>query len=150
MVIGTAAQLEAELLERAMKPTVRMMMNPTTHAVSADVPIRDAIKVLIGEGVTDIPVVSGEGDYLGVLSEYDCLRLIAEGDDNANEAKGTAGAYYSSTVPHVSPEVDIYYVAGMFLREPRHRRFAVLDQGELIGVVTRKDVLRALIDLLPP
>ncbi len=132
-----------------MKPTVRMMMNPKTHAVSADMPIREAITVLIEQGVTDTPVVDRDGDYLGVLSEFDCLRLIAEGDDEFNEAKGTAGAYFSSTVPHVSPEVDIYYVAGMFLREPQHRRFAVLDQGELVGVITRKDVLRALIDLLP-
>jgi len=45
--------------------------------------------------------------------------------------------------------MDIYYVAGMFLREPHHRRFTVVDGNKLVGVVTRKDVLRAVRNHLP-
>jgi CBS domain-containing protein len=135
--------------ERAMKPTVHLMMDPVTHAVSAELPIREAIKVLIEKGVTGIPVISPTGQYLGLLSEAECLKLIAEGDDHFLEPRGTAAAYCDSSVPHVSPDVDIYYVAGMFLREHKHRRFPVLDHGKLVGVITRKDVLKALIALLP-
>jgi CBS domain-containing protein len=40
--------------------------------------------------------------------------------------------------------MDVYFVAGMFLAEPTQRRFAVVDDGNLVGVVTRKDILRAV------
>jgi len=132
-----------------MKPTVRQMMDTTTHAVSAELPIRDAIDVLIQKGVTGIPVLGASGEVLGVLSEEHCLKLIAEGDENFDEPKGTVAAYFDASVPQVSPDVDIYYVAGMFLRELKHRRFPVVEDGKLVGVITRKDLLRALRDLLP-
>ncbi len=132
-----------------MKPTVSQMMDKETHAVSMDLPIKDAIDVLVDKGVTGIPVVSPTGQVLGILSEEHCLKLIAEGDADYAAPKGTVSAYFDPNVPHVSPDMDIYYVAGMFLRERQHRRFPVVDDGKLVGVITRKDVLRALSDLLP-
>ena len=133
-----------------MKTIVRQMMDTKTYAVSAGLPIRDAIDVLIDKGVTGIPVLDAGGGVLGVLSEEHCLRLVAEGDEKYDEPTGTVAAYFDSSVPQVSPEMDIYYVAGVFLREPSHRRLPVVENGKLVGVITRKDVLRALRDLLPP
>jgi len=132
-----------------MKPTVSQMMDTETYAVSVDFPIRDAIDILVDKGVTGIPVLSAAGQVLGVLSEEHCLKLVAEGDANYDEPKGTVRAYFDASVPHVSPDMDIYYVAGMFLRERQHRRFPVVDGSKLVGVITRKDVLRALRNLLP-
>lgn len=132
-----------------MKPTVRQMMDTKTHAVSVELPIRDAINVLIDKGVTGIPVLGAGGKVLGVLSEKHCLKLVAEGDEKYDAPTGTVAAYFDSSVPQVSPDFDIYYVAGMFLREGSERRFPVVEDGKLVGVITRKDVLRALRDLLP-
>ena len=132
-----------------MGPTVREMMDVNTHAISVEMPIRDAIDVLIEKGVTGIPVLGAGGEVVGVLSEEHCLKLVAEGDDKYDEPKGNVGAYFDKAVPQVSPDIDIYYLAGMFLRENKHRRFPVVENGKLIGVITRKDALRALRDLLP-
>ena len=132
-----------------MKPTVDQMMDTETHAVSADLPIHNAIDVLVDQGVTGIPVLSTTGQVLGVLSEEHCLKLIAEGDADYDVPGGTVGEYFDASVPQVSPKMDIYFVAGMFLRERQHRRFPVVAGGELVGVITRKDVLRALRELLP-
>jgi CBS domain-containing protein len=132
-----------------MRVTVRHMMNTATHAVSAELPIRDAIDVLIDRGVTGIPVLGAGGDVLGVLSEEHCLKLIAEGDETCDEPKGTVAAYFDPSAPQVAPDMDIYFVAGIFLREQEHRRLPVVEDGKLVGVITRKDVLRALRDLLP-
>ena len=132
-----------------MKTTVRQMMDAKTHAVTADTPIGDAIDVLINKGVTGIPVLGADGKVLGVLSEEHCLKLVAEGDEKFDAPTGTVAAYFDSSVPQVSPDIDIYYVAGMFLRELKHRRFPVVEKGKLVGVITRKDVLRTLRALLP-
>jgi CBS domain-containing protein len=132
-----------------MKTTVRQMMDPVTHAVSAETPLREAINVLIEKGVTGIPVLGAGGRVLGVLSEEHCLKLVAEGDEKFDAPKGAVAAYFDAQVPTVSPDHDIYYVAGMFLRDLKHRRFPVVEDGKLVGVVTRKDVLRAIRDRLP-
>jgi CBS domain-containing protein len=127
-----------------MKPLVREMMDSETHAVSIDLPIYDAIDVLLDKGVTGIPVLGANNKVLGVLSEEHCLKLVAEGDSDFDEPTGSVGAFFDPAVPIVSPDMDIYYVAGLFLREIHHRRFPVVADGQLVGVITRKDVLRAL------
>jgi len=94
-------------------------------------------------------VLSSTGQVLGVLSEEHCLKLVAEGDADYDVPKGTVGECFDANVPQVSPDMDIYYIAGMFLRERHHRRFPVIDDSKLVGVITRKDVLRTLKNLLP-
>ena len=66
---------------------------------------------------------------LGVLSEEHCLKLVAEGDADYDLPKGTVNEYFDATVPQVSPEMDIYYVAGTFLRVRQHRRFPLSTAG---------------------
>lgn len=61
------------------KPTVRMYMDRQTHAISPDEDILSALGRLIKEGVTGVPVIDAQGHLIGRLSEYECLRLLAEG-----------------------------------------------------------------------
>jgi CBS domain-containing protein len=124
-------------------PTVENYMDRMTHALSADDDILVAVRHLIEEGVTDAPVLDGEGRLVGMLSEYDCLRLLTEGR-NGRQPRGPVREFMSRNPTRVPPTMDVYFVAGMFLSEPTQRRFVVVDDGELVGVVTRKDVLRAV------
>ena len=50
-----------------MKLIVRQMMDTSAHAVSADLPIREAIDLLIKKGVTGIPVTNAAGKVLGAM-----------------------------------------------------------------------------------
>ncbi len=124
-------------------PTVRAYMDRDTHALSGDDDILVAVGRLIDEGVTDAPVVDEGGRVVGMLSEYDCLRLLAAGS-GGERARGTVRDYMSTEFTAVPSTMDVYYVAGMFLRDPAHRRFVVIDNEQLVAVVTRKDILRAV------
>jgi CBS domain-containing protein len=125
-------------------PTVRDAMDRETHAISPDLPILEAVSRLIDTGVTGVPVVDAAGAVLGVLSEEHCLKLMAAGDENADAPQGTVAEYYDASVPRVRPDMNVHYVAGMFMRSPQHRRFPVVEDGKLVGVLTRKDILRTL------
>jgi CBS domain-containing protein len=124
-------------------PSVALYMDADIHALSADDDILVAVRRLIEEGVTDAPVLDDEGRLIGMLSEYDCLHLLAEGRDG-NQPHGPVGEFMSKNVTWVPPAMDVYFVAGMFLAEPTQRRFVVADNGNVVGVVTRKDILRAV------
>jgi len=130
-------------MQNTALPNVRMYMDRETHALSADDDVLVAALRLIDEGVTGAPVVDDEGHVVGELSEYDCLRLLAEGH-GGEVPRGRVRDFMATTFTAVPPTMDVYYVAGMFLKDPTHRRFMVMEGPRLVGVVTRKDILRAV------
>ncbi len=125
------------------KPTVAMYMDRDTHALSGDDDILVAVGRLIDEGVTGAPVVDDQQRVIGVLSEVDCLRLLAEGS-GGDRPQGRVRDFMSTTFTSVPPTLDVYYVAGMFLSDREHRRYIVIENQRLVGVITRKDILRAV------
>jgi CBS domain-containing protein len=129
-------------------PTVSSYMDRNTHVLSADDDILVALRRLIDEGITGAPVSDDQGQVVGELSEFECLRLLAEGQ-GGEIPRGRVRDFMATTFTAVPPEMDVYYAAGMFLNDPAHRRFVVMDGGKLVGVVTRKDILRAVLAGLP-
>ncbi len=125
-----------------MHPTVRTFMDTETHALDVDDLILDAVERLIDEGVTGAPVVEG-GRLVGLLTEFECLRLLTAGDASSDVPRGRVRDFMKTECSQVSPDMDIYYVAGLFLSHPDCRRFPVVQGDRLVGVITRKDILRA-------
>ena len=125
-----------------MLPTVRTYMNTDTHALRAGDGMVEAVARLIDSGVTGAPVVDDGGRIVGLITEYECLRLLTRGLPHAPE--GTVGSFMRTDVQPVTPDMDIYYVAGLFVADPTVRRFPVVEGERLVGVITRKDILRAV------
>lgn len=124
-------------------PTVRTFMDTETHALDHHLDVHEGIRYLIDHGVTGAPVVDG-AELVGMFSEYECLRLLTKGTRDADVPDGTIGDFMIREFHKVTPEMDVYYIAGMFLADPSTRRFPVCEGGRLVGVITRKDVLRAV------
>ncbi len=128
-------------------PTVRMHMDRNSHALSAADDILVALRRLISEGVTDAPVVDNAGRVIGMLSEYDCMTMLAKGRDG-DMPRGPVREFMTADFTAVSSTMDVYYVAGLFLNDRSRRRFVVIDGEKLVGVITRKDILRAVMSRL--
>ena len=80
-----------------------------------------------------------------MISEKDCLRLITKGVDN-KIPKVNVADFMSTKVTSILPEMDIYFAAGIFLKNA-YRRFPVVDKkGKLIGQISRRDILMAIQD----
>jgi len=122
-------------------PTVREHMDRVVHCVSPDMPILDAVDFLLQHHVTGAPVTK-DGKLVGMLSERDCLKLIAK--RASEEIAGlTVADFMISEVVSIPPEMDIYWVAGIFLRSTI-RRLPVVEDGKLVGALTRYDILRVI------
>jgi CBS domain-containing protein len=102
----------------------------------------EAIGLLLKHEISGMPVVDDDGNLVGILSERDCLKPLV--DSQYFESPSTRVAELMSTeLKTVSPETGIMKVAELFLNN-RYRRLPVLENGRLVGQISRRDVLRAI------
>lgn len=131
----------------AKLPTIDAYMDKEVFSVRPEMPIQQTVDFLLAHHVTGAPVVDSAGTLLGMITEYDCLKLLSTGDGTA-PANGTVRDYMTKGSITVTPEMNIYFCAGIFLAN-RFRRLPVVKDGKLVGAITRFDLLRALHDHFP-
>jgi CBS domain-containing protein len=123
-------------------PIVRDHMDTEVYSLEPETEILDAVGFLLQHRVTGAPVIDQAGHLVGMLTEKDCLKLIATGAD-ANRPHGTVADFMTTAVTTISPDTDVYYAAGLFLHQG-FRRFPVIEAGRLVGAITRFDILRVI------
>ena len=123
-------------------PKVRDYMDTIVQTLKPETQILDAVDFLLAKHVTGAPVVDDENRVVGILSEKDCLRLLAAGSD-ADVPKGTVADFMTKQVHTIPPGMNVYFCAGLFLNSSI-RRFPVVEDGKLVGAITRFDILRAI------
>lgn len=125
--------------------TAEDVMTPRPVAVRSDTSITDAIGVLLRRDISGVPVVDERHQLVGILSERDCLRVIAVGEYSAvdHEKLRSVAEFMNPPKYTVTPTAGIYSLADFFLTH-HERRLPVVEDGRLIGLVTRRDVLRGI------
>ncbi len=124
-------------------PAVGDFMDTRVHTVRTDTDILEAVESLLKNHVTGAPVLDETGTLVGMLTEKDCLKLISTGH-GADVPRGTVESFMETDITTITPDTDIYFAAGLFLRNS-FRRLPVVQDGRLIGAVTRFDILRVIL-----
>jgi len=122
--------------------TAQEIMTTDVITLEPEMSIFKAIRVLVGKGISGAPVVNRDGAMLGVLSELDCLRILSSDEFYAGqqEEAGTVKHFMTGAGQTIPPEMGLYAIAHYFLTLPI-RRLPVIEEGVLIGLVSRRDVL---------
>lgn len=120
-------------------------MSERLVSVGPDMDIHEAIKLLIKEEISGVPVVDEAGALVGVLSEKDCFKVSFYCGYYLDRG-GRVADYMTQSVITVNADADIVGVAEMFLKGP-YRRFPVVLGDRVVGVISRRDTLRALLEL---
>jgi CBS domain-containing protein len=129
-----------------------LMTSPVT-TVRPDTPAKEAARLLTASGWTALPVVDGEGDLLGIVTEADLIRdrLLPDpraliGDEPpapVGPAAPLIGAVMTADPVTVAPTTDAVDVTRVML--DRHlRALPVVDGDRLVGIITRRDLLRTI------
>jgi CBS domain-containing protein len=109
-----------------------------------DQPIREVVKTLLDKGISGGPVLQDK-ILVGMISELDCLRALAgsayEGHYTARDRQ--VQDEMSRDPITIGPSDNIYTITHLF-ETHSVRRLPVLDDGILIGQVSRRDVLRII------
>ena len=125
-------------------PTARDIMVKKLVTLRRDMAVSEATALLLKHRISGAPVVDSEGRLLGLLSEFDCLRALTSSEYNldAHDDLVTVGDVMTQSMHTVAPEKDLFAIAHEFVTL-RVRRLPVVDGEELIGQVSRRDVLHA-------
>ena len=108
-----------------------------------EMPIYDAIRLLAQRRITGIPVVDDELNLVGVLSEKDVLRMLYDTEDSIEQQ---VSEYMNDGV--VSLDIDDTLIDLCdCMTENIFRRVFITDEGKLAGVVSRSDVICAILRL---
>ncbi len=104
-----------------------------------------AMATLLERGISGAPVVDEDGALVGILSEVDLIQVVVQ-DSYYDDPVGIVADFMQTQVECVDPDMDIFSLAQQFLEHHR-RRYPVLENDRLVGQISRRDVLRAALDL---
>jgi CBS domain-containing protein len=113
-----------------------LTVKPETH-------IYDAMRLLLENRISGLPVIDDERNLVGIISEKDMLRLLV--DDDVHQG-GPVSEYMTKKVTAFSPDDTAVDVCEFFMGSPV-RRVPVARDGKLVGVVSRRDILKLIMKM---
>lgn len=113
------------------------IMTTEVVAVSKDADIYRAIRMMVEKNVTGLPVIDKDRMLVGVVTEKDVLKLLYEVEDRPGKVED----YMTRAVVAFDQETEIGTVADG-LAASHFRRVPILNQGRLVGIISRKDVIK--------
>jgi CBS domain-containing protein len=139
---------------------VEDMMTTEVRTVEPQTSLKDVARVLAELGISGLPVVDG-GRVVGVVSEADILMkergvnparhglvglLFSEGVDVGEKLRAlTAGEAMTAPAITITPGRPVSEAAGRMIDASINRLPVVTDDGALVGIVTRADLVRAFV-----
>jgi tRNA nucleotidyltransferase (CCA-adding enzyme) len=119
-------------------PTARDLMSSPVRTIRPDTTIEQAQRILFRYGHSGLSVVNEKGELVGVISRRDLDLALHHGFSHA-PVKG----YMTRNIKTITPETTLPEIESLMVTYDVGR-LPVLEKGELVGVVTRTDVLRQL------
>jgi CBS domain-containing protein len=111
--------------------------------------INEVIDIIIDKKISGAPVLNEDKKLVGIISEKDCLRIIVDqAYHNLPQRSPTVADYMTKNVKTLSADSNVVAAADAFLNSPV-RRLPVVENGILIGQISRRDILRAAKSISP-
>jgi CBS domain-containing protein len=130
---------------------VREIMSSPPVTISSASGVAHAADTLRSRGFTALPVIDDDGRLIGIVTEADLLDGRVEPDDRRDRPEqprhlrrgDTVGEVMTSPVESLTPGADVADAVQIMLEE-RIRCLPVVDGRKIVGVITRRDLLRAI------
>lgn len=137
----TAARKKSRSSRQDGGTHAREIMSTEVTTVTDETTVEEALRILVNNRITGIPVINSKGKMVGVLSEYDLLIQISQGADlgvKVFQQKIT----FSKKIASITDDTPLGKIVPMFI-ESKFRRLPVVNHsGKLVGIITRRDLMR--------
>ena len=125
------------------KASVRDYMAANLVTFKPQMDLLNAIHLLNENGISGAPVTDSLGNVIGLLSEKDCINATLKAAYEQHN-QGKVEDFMSRDVHTVEADDSILSVAKLFIDSP-YKRYPVIDDNRLVGQISRRDVLRAIL-----
>lgn len=125
--------------------SIKEFMAKQLITFQSDTPIETAMESFLENKISGAPVLDNQGNLVGVLSEKDCMRTLFE-SSYYNNLGGFVREYMSTDLKTINIHDTLSNVADEFIKS-RFRRFPVMEGDKLVGQISRRDILRAIVKL---
>lgn len=131
---------------------VAEIMSAPVVTVPSGMPIKQAARLLVERDISAAPVVDGD-ELVGIVAEADVMQVELHEDPRRHvrpdaTPPGPVPATVAEVMTHevfvVPPDADVADVAKHML-DRRLRSVPIVDGGNLVGIVSRRDVLKVLL-----
>ena len=139
---ATAAKAAPAPKSTAVQLTAREIMQSPVIAATPQASLRDLAVRLVTEEFSGMPVAAPDGRVVGVITEADIIRALIDGKRLENL---TAGEVMSGPAVTVDVETPLEEIMKS-LQEHKIVRVPVTDDGKLVGIIARRDVIRAVLE----
>jgi len=119
-------------------PTIRKIMKPDPITVGPEDSIQAVLELLIENRISGVPVVDADNSILGVLSEKDVLKVFYEPE---SDTVASIMTHDPTTVDIEAPLVDVVDC----LMTHDFRRVLIHEKGKLVGLISRADIMPAIL-----
>ena len=120
---------------------LRDIMRTEVRAVSTDATVEEAIRILVKNHISGMPVVDGQQNLVGIVSEFRLLEALF----NPEVKEMFVGDVMSKDVIIGTPEMSLSDATSQMVLH-RIRRLPVVSDGRLVGIVSRHDLLRYVLE----
>jgi CBS domain-containing protein len=117
-------------------------MSTDLVTLDSEMDIVRAAHKLIRNDISGAPVVDKSGRLIGLLTERDFMRIAMQAEYYAMPG-GLVKEFMTENPQSVSPDESILKVAQLFING-RFHRYPVVENGRLVGLISRRDVMRAM------
>jgi CBS domain-containing protein len=116
------------------------IMSTTVTTVHEYANVMEVIKLLVEHNVTGLPVVDDSGRLLGMVTEKDILMLLLYDPD----VKGkTVTDLMTTEITHFDEDENLMTIFESLVKS-NFRRVPILSEGRLVGIVSRRDIIKFL------
>lgn len=110
-------------------------------------PVIKVIEALMKYKISGAPVVNDQNELIGVISDGECMKQISESRYyNMPIGDRLVEDFMETDVPTIDKNVSIFDCASLFHKH-NCRRFPIIEDGKLVGQISRKDILYAAMKL---
>jgi CBS domain-containing protein len=121
--------------------TAGAIMSPNPLTVRPESSIEEAIALLLKEQISGLPVTDKDDRLVGVITEFALLAVAYD----KRVKNHTVGQHMTRELITVEVDDPISRVADLCIVH-RVRRVPVMQDGRMVGLIARRDVLRALVE----
>ncbi len=125
--------------------TAREIMRENVVTINLESSLEEAIELMLSQEISGLPVTDNEGHLAGIVTEFALLAIVYD----HKIRQDSISEHMTANVLTIEADDPISKIADMCIVH-RVRRVPVMENGRIVGMISRRDVLKALYEAKVP